>query len=72
MGADNTISHVHCMLFLRDWSLSMGRGGGYKTGWGHVRFYPYERGHGKGFSHAEGGYKKFWGSLRGSLKLLPC
>ena len=33
----------------------MGRGG-YKTeGEGHVKFYPYEKGGQKGFSHAEGG-----------------
>ena len=29
--------------------------GGYKTGRGHVRFYSYEKGGRKGFSHAEGG-----------------
>ena len=35
--------------------------GGYKTGGGHVKFYPYEKGGGggaevgKSFSHAEGG-----------------
>ena len=34
---------------LRDWSLITG-GGGYKTGGGHVKFYPYEK----------GGRKKFW------------
>ena len=32
----------------RDWSLIMGRGGGgYKTGGGHVKFYPYEKGGGR-------------------------
>ena len=29
-----------------------------------MKFYPYEKGGGgKGFSHAEGGQKKFWGSF---------
>ena len=29
---------------VRDWSLIMGRGeGGYKTGGGQVKFYPYEK-----------------------------
>ena len=33
-----------------------GEGGGYKTGrGGHVKFYPYETGGGKSFSHSEGG-----------------
>ena len=42
---------------LRDWSLITGRGGGgYKAGGGvHVKFYPYVKGGGKSFSHAEGG-----------------
>ena len=31
---------------LRDWSLIKGRGGGYKTGGGHVKFCPYEKGGG--------------------------
>ena len=26
---------------------------------GDVKFYPYEKGGGKSFSHAEGGHKKF-------------
>ena len=34
-------------------------GGGYKTGGGHVKLYPYEKGGRKGFSHAEGGHNKF-------------
>ena len=39
-----------------------GGGGGYKTGWGgHVKFYPYNRGGGKSFSHAEGGAHKVLG-----------
>ena len=28
-----------------------------------MKFYPYEKGGGKSFSHAEGGQKKFWGSF---------
>ena len=37
-------------LGLRDWSLIMGRGGGYKTGGGgHVKFYPYKKGGRKKF-----------------------
>ena len=40
----------------RDWSLITGRGGGLQNGrGGHVKFYPYEKGGGKSFSHAEGG-----------------
>ena len=44
-----------CLYSVRDWSLIMVRGGGgsYKTGRGHVKFYPYERGGGS-FSYAEG------------------
>ena len=30
-------------------------------GWGHVKFYPYEKGKRIFFIHAEGGHKKFWG-----------
>ena len=39
-----------------DWSLITGSGG-YKTGGGHLKFYPYKKkgGGGKTFSHAEGG-----------------
>ena len=43
----------------RDWSLITGRGGGAtKREGGHVKFYPYEKGGGKGFSHSEGGAQK--------------
>ena len=46
---------------VREWSLITGRGG-YKTGrGGHVKFYPYEKGSGKSFSHAEGGGTKSLG-----------
>ena len=48
---------------IRDWSLITGRGGTKREGGGHVKFYPYEKGGGKSFSHAEGGHKKFWGSF---------
>ena len=51
------------MYAIRDWSLIMGRGGGYKTGrgvggggGGQVKFYPYKKGGRKRFSHAEGGW----------------
>ena len=46
---------------LRDWSLITGSGG-YKTG---GRFYPYENGGGKRFSHAGRGrgHKRFLGSF---------
>ena len=37
--------------------------GGYKTGGGDVKFYPYEKGGRKSFSHAEGGHNKFWDSF---------
>ena len=30
-------------VLVRDWSLTTGRGG-YKTGGGHVKFYPYKKG----------------------------
>ena len=52
--------------YFRNWSLiTRGGGGGYKTGGGrHVKFYPYEKGSGKSFSHAEEeGHNKFWGSF---------
>ena len=32
--------------YVRDWSLIKGRGG-YKTGGGPVRFYPYKKGEGR-------------------------
>ena len=35
---------MNATLSLRDWSLIKGRGGGYKMGGGHVKFYPYEKG----------------------------
>ena len=63
-----------CLARLRDWSLIMGRGGGgagYKSGvgggatkregGGHVKFYPYKKGGGKSFSHAEGGAQQVLG-----------
>ena len=40
---------------IRDWSLIAGRGGYKMGGGGHVKFYPYEKGGGESFSHAEGG-----------------
>ena len=47
---------------IRDWSLITGRGGATKReGGGHVKFYPYEKGGGKSFSHAEGGAQKVLG-----------
>ena len=48
-----------------DWSLITGRGGGYKTGgWGHMKFYPYEKGGAeKVLAMLKGGHKKFWGSF---------
>ena len=47
---------------LRDWSLITGRGGGAtKREGGHVKFYPYEKGGRKSFSHAEGGAQKVLG-----------
>ena len=40
----------------------MGRGGGgYKTGGGHVKFYPYEKG--GGVAMLKGGHTKFWSSF---------
>ena len=46
---------------LRDWSLITGRGGYETGGGGHVKFYPYEEGGGKSFSHAEGGAQQVLG-----------
>ena len=50
-------------MFIRDWSLITGRGAGVLhngSGWGHVKFYSYEKGRGgvcgKCCSHAEGGW----------------
>ena len=37
-------------------------GGGLQSGW-HVKYYPYEKGGRKSFSHAEGGAQKNWGSF---------
>ena len=48
-------------LGLRDWSLITGRGGATKREGGHVKFYPYEKGGGKSFSHAKRGGKKSFG-----------
>ena len=48
-------------ILLRDWLLITGRGWrGYKTGGGggQVKFYPYKKGGGGSFSHAEGGSQK--------------
>ena len=50
--------------FVRDWSLIMGRGGGYKTGGGgprEVLCLPKGGGGGKSFSHVEGGAQKVLG-----------
>ena len=41
----DVLQYVQCVCILgpvRNWSLITGRGGGYKTGGGQVRFYPYE------------------------------
>ena len=47
----------------------MGRGGATKREGGHVKFYPYEKGGGKSFSHAEEGPQQVLGLfLRSSLK----
>ena len=51
-------------VIVRDWSLITGRGGGgvglqNGRGGGQVKFYPYKKGGGKSFSHAEGGHKMF-------------
>ena len=45
----------------RDWSLFMGGGGTKREGGGHVKCYPYEKGGGKSFSHAEGGAQQVLG-----------
>ena len=57
-------------MMLRDWSLITGKGATKREGGGHVKFYPYEKGGRKCFSHAEGGgAQTVLGSfLRGSLK----
>ena len=50
------IYHVRLVVnHIQTFSTNSGEGG-YKTGeGGHVKFYPYEKGGGKGFSHSEGG-----------------
>ena len=59
-----TIKTVHLIEALRDWSLITRRGGGgYITRGEHVKFYPYEKGGRKRFSHAEEGAQKVWGSF---------
>ena len=52
----------HCSK-VRDWSLIIGRGGGLQNGRGlaHEVLPLRKRGGWKGFSHAKGGHKKFWG-----------
>ena len=40
-----------------------GEGGGGSKRDGHVKFYPYEKGGVKSFSHPEGGNKTFWDSF---------
>ena len=55
----DTLFHIT----VRDWSLITGRGG-YKTGGGHVKFYPYrKRGAEKVLAMLKGGHNKFWGSF---------
>ena len=47
---------------IRDWSLITGREATKREGGGvHVKFYPYEKGGGKSFSHAKGGAQKVLG-----------
>ena len=50
---------------MRDWSLNYGKGGGPTKqevgGGGHVKFYTYEKGSRKSFSHAEVGAHKVLG-----------
>ena len=55
---------LYWLTLLRDWSLTTGRGGAYKTGGGgQVKFYPYEKGDRKMFAMLKGAHKKFWGSF---------
>ena len=64
-GCDNLLNRAsyssvyYKHLEVRDWSLNMG---GAQNGRGeHVKFYPYEKGGGKSFNHADGGggHKQF-------------
>ena len=58
----------------RDRSLITGRGGGGATqreGGGQLKFYPYEKGDGKSFSHAEGGNANSFQPLRGRKMFYP-
>ena len=41
--------------------INYGEGGATKREGGHVKFYPYEKGGGKSFSHAKRGGKKSFG-----------
>ena len=54
---------IFCLFSHKELVTNYGDRGGYKTkGGGHVKFYPYEKGEGGSFSHAEGsGHTKFWG-----------
>ena len=52
---------VQAYTKLRDWSLITGGGGLQNGRGGHVKFYPYERGGGKSFGHAEGGAQEVLG-----------
>ena len=66
MYADKIIDAVyinfrHFIIWVRDWSLITGRGGLQNGRGGHVKFYPYEKGGGKSFSHSEGGAQKVLG-----------
>ena len=56
-GSVSQIFHIG----LRDWSLITGRRGLQNGRGGHVKFYPYEKGGGKSFSHSEGGAQKVLG-----------
>ena len=53
-------SHIDTHIHVRDWSLI--KGGGPQNGRGGGQVLPYKK-VGRKFSHAEGGHKKFCGSV---------
>ena len=56
--------HFVHVIFLRDWSLITGRGGGYKTGGGARKVLPLRKsGVENILAMLKGTHKKFWGSF---------
>ena len=56
MNSHHCNKHKGLVNNYREGGTTKREGGGF-----HVKFYPYEKGGGKGFSHAEGGAQNFFG-----------